>query len=145
MPGELTSYLELPASVSSPRWARRHIRTTLSAWQLWPETIEIAELLVSELVTNAALAVGIETDGESPRTNHVDDGRCVSVLLRCPPEQLIIEVTDSDPNPPHQVDASPDAESGRGLTLVDALSKEWGHTMHPTGSKTVYCIIPSTL
>lgn len=141
--GELTSYLELPASVSAPRWARRHTRATLSAWLLWPETIETAELLVSELVTNAALAVGIEAGAKSARTNRAYEGKCVSVLLRCPPEQLVIEVTDPDPNLPRQVNASTDAESGRGLVLVDALSKEWGHTTHLCGTKTVYCVIPS--
>jgi hypothetical protein len=38
-------------------------------------------------------------------------------------------------------DVGVNAESGRGLMLVDALSKEWSYFYPPDGGKTVYCVI----
>ena len=42
-------------------------------------------------------------------------------------EGLLIEVFDTDANPPVFTDAAEDAENGRGLFIVDALSKEWSY------------------
>jgi hypothetical protein len=33
------------------------------------------------------------------------------------------------------------AESGRGLVLVNALSKEWSYFFPPGGGKVVYCVL----
>ncbi len=41
-------------------------------------------------------------------------------------------------------DAETDAESGRGLMLVQALSKEWSYFFPPSGGKTVYCVISAS-
>jgi hypothetical protein len=38
-------------------------------------------------------------------------------------------------------DASTDDESGRGLMLVQALSKEWGYFFSPSGGKVTYCVL----
>ena len=54
---------------------------------------------------------------------------------------LLIEVFDTDANPPVLTDAAEDAENGRGLLLVDALSKEWSYFFPPSGGKVVYCFI----
>ena len=56
-------------------------------------------------------------------------------------EELLIEVYDSDANPPVLTDAAEDAENGRGLLLVDALSREWSYFFPLGGGKVVYCII----
>lgn len=37
--------------------------------------------------------------------------------------------------------AGHDAESGRGLMLVSALSKEWSYFCLPGGGKVVYCYL----
>ena len=37
-----------------------------------------------------------------------------------------------------------DAENGRGLMLVDALSKEWSYFFPPGGGKVVYCFLEIT-
>src|SRR5258708_39680522 len=47
------SYLELATLPSAPFWARRQAEAALKAWQMVPEVIETAQLVVSELVTNA--------------------------------------------------------------------------------------------
>ena len=57
------------------------------------------------------------------------------------PGRIVIEVSDPDPRPPVLTDAGPEAESGRGLILVQALSKEWSYFYPPTGGKTVYCTL----
>ena len=56
-------------------------------------------------------------------------------------EVLLIEVYDTDSNPPILSSADDSAENGRGLMLVDALSKEWSYSFPPGGGKVVYCLI----
>jgi hypothetical protein len=40
--------------------------------------------------------------------------------------QAVICVWDASPQPPIPMDAAQDAEHGRGLLLVEAVSKQWG-------------------
>ncbi len=136
-PGSEFSYLELVTLPSATFWARRHTRAALHAWQLHPDTVETAELLVSELVTNT-----LKTGGPDHQPNAgVDQVERIALTLRRMPGRVVIEVFDNDPNLPVITDAADDAESGRGLMLIQALSKEWGHHFLPTGGKTVYCIL----
>jgi len=46
-----------------------------------------------------------------------------------------------NPNPPVLTEASADAESGRGLMPVQALSKEWGYQYPPAGGRLVYAVV----
>jgi anti-sigma regulatory factor (Ser/Thr protein kinase) len=104
-----------------------------------PEVIETAELLVSELVTNA-----VKFSSPVPaRLRYADLERVerISLTLRHQAGQVVIEVSDSDVNPPLMSDTGLNAESGRGLMLVDALSKEWSYFFPPSGGKTVYCVL----
>ena len=39
------------------------------------------------------------------------------------------------------VDVAEDAENGRGLVIVDALSKQWSYFFLPGGGKVVYCFL----
>jgi two-component sensor histidine kinase len=123
------AYVELAPVSTAPYWARCLTRDVLSAWQVHPETAGTAELLVSELITNAA------------RFPDPDLAERISLALRLERDRLVIEVTDPDIKPPVLTEASPDAESGRGLMLVQALTKEWGHVLLPDGGKTVYCVL----
>jgi hypothetical protein len=46
--------------------------------------------------------------------------------------------------PPVRRDASPDAQSGRGLLIIEALTSEWSYCVLPSGrGKTVYCMLPT--
>jgi hypothetical protein len=56
---------------------------------------------------------------------------------------LIIEVSDPDPSPPIMAEVDSEAEGGRGLMLVQALSKEWDYYLPRTGGKVVYCVLAS--
>jgi anti-sigma regulatory factor (Ser/Thr protein kinase) len=138
-PGEAISYLELAALPTAPFWARCHTKAALHAWRQWPETIETAELLVSELVTNAINASGLLM-GQLRYSDLMNVER-ISLTLRHLPGRIVVEVSDNNPNPPVVADAGTDAEDGRGLMLVQALSKEWGHFFPPAGGKRVYCVI----
>ncbi|MGX1560582.1 ATP-binding protein [Streptomyces sp. NPDC055506] len=87
---------------------------------------EAAEHLVAELAANAA------THGRLP-------GRDFRLVLRTRSETLRIEVTDTrgDDLPRHRPPA-PDAESGRGLLLVEALADRWGVERGPAPRKTAW-------
>ena len=52
--------------------------------------------------------------------------------------RLRVEVIDGSERPPDLRVATPDAESGRGLFIVQALADRWGHEVVETGGKTVW-------
>ena len=136
---EVFSSIRLTALPTAPLLARRHARRALGEWRLAAETIETAELLVSELVTNAAKFAGQLPPGLA----HPDLANVgvITATLRYSPDRLLIEVSDSDSNPPVASQPALDSESGRGLMLVEALSKEWSYFFPPSGGKIVYCVL----
>lgn len=94
----------------------------------------MVELLASELVTNAVLASqALHTDRPSP----------VYAWLRADGDQVTVAVWDASPElPVREADVPADAEGGRGLALVEAMSKRWGCTTTPhIGGKSVWCIV----
>ncbi|MFG6200731.1 ATP-binding protein [Nonomuraea sp. JJY05] len=108
----------------SVRRARHAARVQLAEWGL-QQACDFAELLISELVTNAVRhARGLVRISLSAA-----DG-----LLRC-------EVEDSSPVPPSPRAAARDDEGSRGLLLVEVLSSGWGSI--PTGrGKLVWFEVP---
>ncbi len=132
--------LALVTLPTSPFWARRYTRSFLDSCRGISEgTAETAELLVCELVTNA-----VRFSGDPARTLRYSeraDASLISLSLRHFPGYLLIEVYDTDSNPPVRSSAGDEAESGRGLMLVDALSKEWSFFYLPGGGKVVYCYL----
>jgi len=124
--------LALGALPSSPFWARRYTRRFLDSCQGMTEsTADAAELLVSELVTNAVRFSG---DPARPlRYSERASAGLISLSLRHFPGGLLIEVFDTDANPPVLSDADPYAENGRGLILVDMLAREWSYFFPPGG------------
>jgi two-component sensor histidine kinase len=74
-----------------------------------------AELAASELITNAVKASRVAT-----RT------AAVPLWQASDRAQVLIIVWDSSPQSPVRVDASGEAENGRGLMLVEAISEQWG-------------------
>jgi anti-sigma regulatory factor (Ser/Thr protein kinase) len=125
--------LALVTLPTSPFWARRYTRFFLGACRgISEDTTGTAELLVSELVTNAVRY--------SERVN----ASLISLSLRHFSRRLLIEVYDADEDPPVWSLADDYAESGRGLVLVDALSMEWSYFFPPDGGKVVYCFLEIT-
>jgi anti-sigma regulatory factor (Ser/Thr protein kinase) len=132
--------LALVALPTSPFWARRYTRSFLNSCHEMSEgTAETAELVVSELVTNA-----VRFSGDPARTLRYSeraDAGLIALSLRHFEDGLLIEVYDTDSNPPVLCDADADAENGRGLMLIDALAKEWSYFFPPNGGKVVYCVL----
>jgi anti-sigma regulatory factor (Ser/Thr protein kinase) len=130
--------LALVALPTSPLRARRYTRSFLDSCRgMTQSTAETAELLVSELVTNAVRFAG--NPARMLRYSGRADASLISLSLRHFREYLLIEVYDADNNPPVRSNAGDDAENGRGLMLVDALSKEWSYFCPPDGGKVIYC------
>jgi anti-sigma regulatory factor (Ser/Thr protein kinase) len=118
------SHLVLGALPSAIPCARLHARLVLAEWDLKP-LAETAELIVSELVTNAVRASG----GLAERRHGLPT---VRLWLSGDQERVLIEVWDADERMPVCERPDPDAEHGRGLFLVEALSDDWG-TYRPAG------------
>jgi len=107
------SHLELGALDSAVPCARLHARQVVREWGM-PDLADTAELLVSELMTNAIRAsAGILSPAVALWL--FSDGRCVA-----------IQVWDGSSEMPLRRDADADSESGWGLLLVESLSRDWG-------------------
>jgi anti-sigma regulatory factor (Ser/Thr protein kinase) len=93
-------------------------------WGL-PGLAEVAELLASELVTNAL--------------RHASGPIELQVLLL--DEMVTLAVRDSETPLPRLRRGGESDESGRGLQLVASLSGRWGARPTATG-KVVWCDVP---
>ena len=133
---ELVARMELMALVTAPGWARSLTRSMLGHWAMPGDTIQTAVLLASELVANA-----VKFATPVPEPVLVPRAEIITLTLRKLPGRVVIEVADPDSSPPLLADADADAESGRGLMLVQAFSKEWSYLLPPSGGKIVYCVI----
>ena len=109
----LRSFLELGALDGAVPSARLHTRHVLREWSL-ADLGDGAELVVSELVTNGVQA--------SRAMTHA----AIRLWLASDRVQVVICVWDASLQPPVRMDAAEDAEHGRGLLLVEAVSKQWG-------------------
>lgn len=110
----LRTFIELGALSSAVPCARLHARQVLWEWQQ-TNLIEAAELIVSELITNAIAA-----------TQAIDSTCPVSLQLVSDRSRTLIMVGDASPHPPRRIDSDGDTEGGRGLLLVETLSSNWG-------------------
>jgi len=130
--GVFVSVHELEATETAPARARREVRRVLETWGL-PDLIETANLLLSELITNAVRATAALNGRAQPM---------VAVRVSWAAASLIIEVWDRNPKPPVLRTQHVDAEGGRGLHIVDALSLAAAYYPSPTGQgKVTWCEI----
>lgn len=95
--------------------SRSILRAALGGWDMEQEVAEAAELVLSELVTNA-LRVRVPSD------------RKVGVGFAYDPEEgvLRLEVSDAGTGCPELRSPGEDETCGRALILVDALADRWG-------------------
>lgn len=115
--------MRLTAGEHSARHVRRIVRSFLREWEM-AELSDDVELGVTELLANVV--------------RHVPGRRCALLLLRRP-GGVRVEVADGSAELPCvRVGSAPDAESGRGLVLVDAVSEKWGVQLRPCGGKSVW-------
>ena len=116
----LRNFLELGPLPSAVPCARLHVRAILREWHL-AELGETAELVVTELVTNAVRA-----------SRQLADRPSIWLALMIETDEVLIAVWDADPKPVEYPTLSRDelpdltADGGRGLFLVEHLTYDWG-------------------
>ncbi|WP_262064204.1 ATP-binding protein [Streptomyces sp. STR69] len=111
---------------STPRGARQARLLAVRQLRDWELPLDPAEHVVAELAANAA------THGRVP-------GRDFRLTLYVVGGTLRIEVTDTcGDRPPRPQHPAADAESGRGLLIVEALADRWGVTREPLPRKTIW-------
>jgi DNA-binding NarL/FixJ family response regulator len=116
-----TKFDAAPASAGQAR------RVATAAMRQWGagELEDVVNLLVSELVANAV--------------RHTNSDIEVVVLRLA--ESVRVEVHDRSSAVPEARVAGPDAESGRGMALVESLASRWGVDARPDG-KSVWFEVP---
>ncbi|WP_326687316.1 MULTISPECIES: ATP-binding protein [unclassified Streptomyces] len=128
----------LLARASEVAGVRRQIVAHCRRWDVPDAVADLAALCVSELLTNVIVHVG---DG-APATVRLTwcGGEGGSGEVDSDSARVRLAVTDADPRPlPAPRAAAPDAESGRGLALIEALSLRWGVERRAPYAKTVWC------
>jgi anti-sigma regulatory factor (Ser/Thr protein kinase) len=126
----------LPQAASE---ARRHIRKSLANWGQ-AALIDTAELVTSELVTNALTAANAMDSCHQTKETCIYCGH-ITVHARRSPHHLTIEVWDPSPDPPRRGTPAHDDEHGRGLPLIAALTEAWGYHRPASGGKIVWCLL----
>ncbi|WP_329372111.1 SpoIIE family protein phosphatase [Streptomyces sp. NBC_00669] len=122
LPARRTSSWALPSEDRAANRARHLTRQWLTEYHhpLDPDDLDSAELLVSELVTNAVRY------GTPPVTLRL-------ILDR----SLTVEVSDSGATAPSLRHARVTDEGGRGLFIVSCLTEKWG-TRQSSAGKTIW-------
>jgi anti-sigma regulatory factor (Ser/Thr protein kinase) len=129
-PWPLQTHLPLAALPTAPACARGHVRSVAMEWGL-ADLADTAELLASEMVTNAVQASGRLRIVETP---------VVRIWVTSDRESLVLGVWDASAAMPVRQEAGPGDDSGRGLMIIDALSADWGSYREADG-KVVWALI----
>ena len=116
--------LELDPVPEAVARARRWTISRLRLRYVEDPAVDVAQLLVSELVTNAIV--------------HASTRLHLAVEVRV--DDVRLAVTDDDPQLPSLGAVDLEATSGRGMQLVDALADDWGTYVEPHG-KTVWATV----
>jgi two-component sensor histidine kinase len=116
---------DLPLGVHAVAAARQFTEATLLTWDTDEDTRASAQLLASELVTNAVLY------GFGAR----------ELRLQSTGTELTIMVADDAPGRPRARRPSDHSEFGRGMQVIEAYASRWG--VEPDGDgKIVWCQLP---
>jgi len=107
----------LPNSRRSPALARTLLRQALLGCP--PAKVEAAELLVSELVTNAV--------------RHAETDLLLHIALD---PRIHVAVEDTSADPIREPLPFGDDDSGRGLAIVEAMAASWGWERTRFGKQT---------
>lgn len=122
-------YLQMLARPGAVPYARRYARRMLWKWGL-KELAEQVELVVSEIVTNAVRVSG-GLDG--PDRLRAGGTLVVRLWLVAGQASVLVLVWDASPSLPQRQEPEAEAESGRGLLLVETLSADWGSFIAGSG------------
>jgi hypothetical protein len=117
----------------SVKTGRDFTRATLVEWDM-PALADVAELVVSELVTNA-LRHGV------PSACQLAGEHCVRLRLLAQAPFVMCMVTDPGADIPVLRESGPTSESGRGLNVVECCSVRWGWHLLDDGGKVVWALL----
>lgn len=129
-PAASCAFSTRPESVKA---ARDFTRVTLLDWGM-TELTDVAELVVSELLTNA-LRHGLRSARKPPGDYPIR----LRLLAQAP--FIMCMVTDPGSEIPVLHDFDPAAESGRGLTVVEACTVRWGWHLLDGDGKVVWALL----
>uniref|UniRef100_UPI00344382B5 ATP-binding protein n=1 Tax=Streptosporangium subroseum TaxID=106412 RepID=UPI00344382B5 len=121
----------MPRETRNVASARRFVRDIAADWNTSEGIPEIAELLVSELVTNA-MAYG-SADVSAPSDIRITVGREKDLMT--------VDVYDSCIEIPRMRRADLLDTSGRGLSIVQDLSRNWGWTLNAYGKSVWFQLV----
>ncbi|MFM9442597.1 ATP-binding protein [Streptomyces acidiscabies] len=118
----------LPATDEAVAEAREQVRHHSDAWHLGADSRDTAALVVSELVTN----VVVHTDSDA-----------VTCVFAATDEQVLIQVEDNGSGRSAPEPRYPPAHhsGGRGLMIVEAVSRCWGASGRPDGGHVVWAML----
>lgn len=117
---------ELPSTERAAAPCRQFVRSLLAAWGR-PAAQDDAELVVAELFSNAVRHAVTELH---------------RLELRVEADYLTVALTDASPHWPQRRTVSPAATSGRGLSIIEALARNWGVIPLASGGKRVWVELP---
>lgn len=106
-----------PRTPHAARLARRFVEATFEGWALQRELLDDVLLVTSELVTNAVRHAASDVFLGLTRTG---DG-------------VRVTVGDASPAPPAARAPRSGTLDGRGLFMVDAIARAWGHDVRDGG------------
>ena len=112
--------VDVPATERGPGAARRVVSALLPVWGL-SDLRDDAELVVSELVTNAYL--------HAPGTDSFE----LELVKR--PQGVRISLADGASIRPVIAELSHDGPNGRGMAIVETLCTRWGAEDHHGGKR----------
>jgi anti-sigma regulatory factor (Ser/Thr protein kinase) len=117
---QLNARLDLPLGVVAPTAARRAMRSVLMGWGYRdPDWLDEAELIVSELVSNAV--------------RH--GGGCIELSMQSHDHQVVTRAADgSSVVPRRRYHLGPDA-GGLGLKIIEAYGAGWGAEDYQGGKR----------
>ena len=117
--------LSLAGKLSDMALARHEVARQLETWGAPEGAVLDFELVASELVTNAI------THGLPP----------IELRLHRSSDEVVLEVSDGSPVRPRRQRPRADVAGGRGLAIVETLSRRWGVRTLPEG-KSVWAARP---
>jgi anti-sigma regulatory factor (Ser/Thr protein kinase) len=124
---------ELAPGLESVKASRVFTRMTLRRWEM-AEVSDAAELVVSELVTNA-LRHGLLSARRMPEEHPIR----LRLLRQAP--YLMCLVTDPGSDVPIRRDSDTCSETGRGLHVVESCSLRWGWQPLDDAGKVVWALM----
>lgn len=128
--------LDLAAVPTAVTCSRVFVKITLDKWGA-STAVDDALLVVSELVTSAVRTTGV-TDPH-PHWSELDHLNLISVRLVRLEASIVIEVWDSDPEPPVLDAPHPDVVGGLDLFAPKPPGKRWQYFHPRSGGKVVWC------